>query len=448
MQRYFNPALEAEAAQQDDEDVTLAESRDFEEQLVGVEEAQALEFNDDETVGAVMESLGALAMEAHALSLEPSAASATTLSLLQMGANQQLARLGLKLKTVSLESYEPQVICQRHFVAAESIKDIVNHIGTQYVVNYKIEWDFFNDLFKSTEAMVGKYETRLAEARHEWEQRDKDTFKATQVSPLVGVWQFFSRDARVVLDPPNEIVKDAEATKFILVDYPKAVLGQLQKLTSILSQHANVTRVEDVAAVANAVHGLKAPASLFEQHILGGSYLNSTKLELVRGSNRSPIELGGRSYPELAKLATSAYVRESKNAVHAFQEMVRHVPLMKSGATLVDLLLLWGSKVKTNDIVKLYDGGDAYLAHIRSFMGQQHALQQGIQAFNSASEKFAQSVDAAKIPGAKAVVSQINQLGKNFERCLESPAAAEISRALKGARFAAYLGRRLTFGAH
>lgn len=447
MQRYFT-ALESEEVLVEGEDIALAEGRELEERLVANDEAQASEFQDAEAVAAVMESLNLLALEAIALAEKPAAASATTLALLRMGAQHQLNRVGLKLKAVSLESIDPKDVCHQHQVAAEAFKDVANHIGSYYVVNNKIKWDFFADLFKSTEEMVGKYEVRLAEARHEWEQRDKGTIKASQISPLVGVWQFFCRDGQVILDPPNEMAKDVELTKFVLVEYPKRVLAQLHKLTSVLEQHSRITRIEDVAAVANGVQGITAPSELFDVSIMKGHYLNSTTLEEIHGSTRNEVAVGGRTYPELAKLATPSYVRENKAFIHSFNEVMRHLPLANAGSSFVELLLFWGTKIKTADIPKLYDHGDEYLKAVRSFIAQRQAMERGIQAFNAASEKFSRAVDEGKIAGAKSVVAQINQLGKNFERCLESPAAAEVSRALKAARFAAYLGRRITAGAH
>ncbi|MNU19552.1 hypothetical protein D3C71_77810 [compost metagenome] len=450
MQRYFT-ALESEEVLIEGEDIALAEGRELEESLVRSDDAQASEFQDAETVQAVMESLHLLADEAKALSNKPGVANATTLALLQMGAQQQLNRLGVKFKTVSLESDDPNKACDQHQVAAEAFKDVANHIGSYYVVNSKIKWDFFADLFKSTEEMVGKYEVRLAEARHEWEQRDKGTIKASQISPLVGVWQFFCRDNQVVLDPPSELAKDVELTKFVLVEYPKRVLAQLHKLTSVLEQHSRVTRVEDVVAVANGVQGVTAPSELFDPAVLKGHYLNSTTLEVIHGTSRSGVSLGGRDFKALAELATPSYVRESTQIIHQFNQVIRNipiVPLATGTVAMMELLLFWGTKIKTEDIVKLYDHGDEYLIAVRSFLAQRHAMERGIQAFNAASEKFTRAVEEAKISGAKSVVAQINQLGKNFERCLESPGAAEVSRALKAARFAAYLGRRLTAGSH
>lgn len=413
------PAEELVSASADDAEASADEAAASDE-----------DFDQSQLEAAAVEALGEQAAALEAL-IESKACTPQTLTLARMAAQQQLNILGATLPAVSLESDD---IVAQHQIVLEGVLEAVTTGLKDYaqavVMNVKNTNDYWDDIFSRYQTILNKYERVLSTAKTDVGSAKSSFESGEHVASLNGLWQFFANHKGEVTDPVGEVKKDLPASTFMLVAYPKAVLGELGKLTSILNGAAPA---DDGALgdVLTKIEKLQDPVELFDTKFLTNgqnTLLDASGIEGKIGTTRSPLTLEGKSFARLADISTAKSVQMTRGLKHRLKKN-----LLGGNADSYDHV-----KLSTADLETLLKSGEAYLKNAESFLATKASMQSKIVAFGEAAKKFA---GASKAPSTRKALGQIKQYGENLLNALKTPASKELNRSLLGGRNCAYLAR-------
>lgn len=379
--------------------------------------------------------------------LEQGAATAGTMTLLALGIESHMAGrrdMPLRIATENFTSIE-----RSHEVALEDMRDVFMHDFQSAVVSFKHRKDFFSDLFRATNSKIAKYESILGEAQSEYNSKRSDWKESQHQGFMVELWYHFSTDKGEAAQRMMEIMhKDLEMSKYVLETYPQQLLDLMKKLTATVKS-GKLTDINKAKDLAKAVERLEHPAELFKKALLGGKpYFGVTGLELKKSGNRSTVLLGETAFPELAKLASTLRVIEDWDGWHTTKKVATNT--LPYGH-MVAMVTSKQFTMTTAEIGKVIEYGQQYVAQVAAFGSYEQKVINASGDFLKAMQHLIDTLDN-KMPDremsqVKQMVKQVEEFGSNILNCLQSPAAKEVARSLKTARYCGYLSKRMIYNA-
>jgi len=398
----------------------------------------AEQFDDNQTVQAIMESLNTYATEAENL-IKSNTCTKATLNLLMVGTQQQMNLLNRKFSAVSLESYEDDIVRQ-HQIVLESIRDVINVVFQSFVIDWKQQINIQEDIFRNSEGKVRKYKSKIKAGKEEFNSVKGSFTEQEHHINMVSLWPQFSDGAGPVHDIPAALQKDLIMSKYVLTDYPKQMIDLLNKLTAIV-KNVSVKTEDDFMKVANKVAALSHPVDLFKENFVTSNrpYLDAMGLQEKTGTKRSS-QGNEKAYATIAKLATSRVIVESTGLVHQIKQVI-NIP------TGTESDMYKSMKISTAEIGKVFDAGDTYLNNATTYIEMKNLFSKAVKDYSDAIENFGKAINEVKDSKINAVAKQIGQYGSNIIHCFQSPATRELSRAITTAKFCDYLGLRAIYNA-
>lgn len=370
-----------------------------------------------------------------------------TLRLLAIGMESHISMRQGFTPRIATEAFTD--VNQAHAVALEGLRDIFLHDFQAAVVSFKHRKDFFADLFRSTNGKLDKYDGILSEAKSEYGAKHNNWKDSHHQAFMIELWYHFSTDKGEAGQRIMEIMqKDLAMSKYVLETYPTELLDLMKKLTGIVKS-GKLTTIKTAVDLGKAVEKLEHPAEVFKKGLLGGKpYFGVTGLELKKMSSRTAVTLSDTTFQELAKLASPMKVYEDWSGMHTAKKIATNA--LPYGH-LVAAVTAKRWEMTTAEIGKVIDNGFEYLNHVRRFAGYESRVINAGSDFISAMEKLIDTLDNKmsdrEMAPIKQMVKQIEEVGTNILNCLQSPAAQEIARSLKTARYCGYLGKRMIWNA-
>lgn len=371
-----------------------------------------------------------------------------TADLIGTGIDQQLNRLSMKIAPkYAMENYEGDAVRQ-HEIALEGVRDVINSLAAMYVLETKHIFDITTDLFKSTASHISKYRNRMAGAEEEYKGAKADWQEDRHTGSLTSLWYFFRNDKGNTTEVLRALDKDLDMSKFVLVTYPKQMTDMLKKLAGIV----NANKANNMAALLKLGHAVEAlghPAEAFRKMYIGGKpFLNKTGLEMRHGTVRSIVSVNGKALERLSDMASPRGVVESGSFEHGALKAAMHLSHV---GPIINVLATGDVTLSTQDIQRIIDHGNEYIKNVSDYTRSGSAIQSAISDFERGLRKLTESVDNqmsnADMRTVQQVLRQIEQVANNILHCYQQPASAEIGRSLRGAKYCAYLVRRMIFNA-
>lgn len=430
-----------------EQELESAAGEHAESELVQSEAEDAADFDDEQTIGAVMESLHVYAAELEHL-IATGTGTSTTADLITIGVEQQLARLQAKLPKAALESGTD--ITQRHQLVLEGVGSALKMAGDLYaqafVLSAKETFNGFADIFNGKQSIVAKYGKKLEEAQSELNAKRAGFQSQHHDMNTQTLGNFFYNDKGISQDIAKDAAADVLVSEYILTKYPVQLLASVKKLVTIVKGR-DVRTIKDLGELAAAVGALPHPASLFDKKYLkpGKPYLARMGLEVTRGTARSSVAGEGNQFAALSAMATPSVVVEtgrflSAGAGHAANSFDRAAKTN----------WVWPQvKYETKDIDTVIGAGKKYLDNVSVFLKLNDEIQKlCVEIEASGSKIFNKDAEfGANDRVANVVIAQVKQCIKNLLRAIRTPATAEISRSLKGAKYCQYAALRMIYKA-
>lgn len=314
-----------------------------------------------------------------------------------------------------------------------------------WVLFYKHRYDFIADLFRKSESEIEKYHTRLTRGKSEYSTKKSQMSSEESAVSLAGVWQFFqltNKNSEMITwkrDVISLVEKDLKISRYMLVDYPKQVLDQLDKLVKAISS-LDPSKPDALKRGLKTIEGFKNAGTLFKREYLGDEILlNHVSLVEKVGDTRRPINLGDESFGDLAKLASPHTVVQSRSIQHSFGKVV--VPLAGVDA-YIDVLAAPKVSYYAQDIGTLFDFGLGYVDNAHKYYAMLARLNNIATDLGRALQKLSEGA-AKSNASLQPIIQQLNQSADNMIQCFRSPAVRELSRAAMGAKYCSYLGLRM-----
>lgn len=409
------------------------EPEEFELVPEEVEQEDAEESERVETEGAVLESLYLYGTALESM-IATKQYSEESLALVQFGIQQQLNRVNYKIELPALESMTD--IGQQHQLVLEGLRDFINDICQNWVLNNKKQDDFWKNLFGSTKSILKRYEAELDRADGEFANKMDKLRQGKHRGSLGFLWDFFSTEDGPATKLPQQVQEDAAASEFILKKFSGDVVDTLTKLAAIINS-AKLGSAQDVVKFAEAVQKLPHPVELFDKKLIGGRPLFGViGVEQKDGSARNALSISGANLSKLAELASPKKLVEKGSIKHGVKK------------AFVGPGIAPHYEYTADDVKKVTDGGRQYVEAIRAYLDMEQDLKKTIEGLNRAVEHLGKTAkDSEDSAAAKQVIGQVQQYATNLMDAVKSPAKDELKRALRGVQYCAYASLRMVFNA-
>lgn len=381
--------------------------------------------------------------------------SVESLNFLRIGGEQYFNNQNFHSRIATEEFDNAQ---KGHEAALEDLRDYLMHGMQYYVIGFKQHKDFFSDLFRSSQSMLAKYEGIIGEAEAEYKEKNKTWKKNYHVASTVYLWFHFSNEDGGLGRNFGEVMKkDSAMSKYVLTVYPVKTLELLKKLSSTV-KGGSIASIEKATALARSIENMEHPINLFDDKYVGGKpFLGATGLEKKMASPRTTIAVGGVSFPDLAKLAAPSKTVETVSVSHTAKKVVGKMGetglgWWPSAGMIVHSVSTRELEMTNSEIDALIQQGKDYLRNVSEFMKLESRISSATDEFASALKHLISTADEEMSPSEKTkinqIVKQIEQYGTAILNCVQSPAAVEVARSLKSARYCGYLTKRLVWNAH
>lgn len=409
------------------------EPEEFELVPEEVEEEDAEETERVETEGVVLESLYLYSTALESM-IATKQYSEESLALVQFGIQQQLNRVNYKIEIPALESETD--LGQQHQLVLEGLRDFINDICQNWVLNNKKQDDFWKNLFGSTKSILKRYEAELDRADSEFANKQDRLRQGKHRGSLGFLWDFFSTEDGPATKLPQQVVEDAAASEFILKKFSGDVIEVLKKLAAVINS-AKVGSAQDVIKFAEEVQKLPHPVDLFDKKLIGGRPLfGAIGIEQKDGSARNSLTIGSDTFSKLGELATPKKLVEKGSFKHGLKK------------TFVGPAIAPHYEYTAEDVKKVTDGGRQYAEAIRAYLELEGELKKTIEGLNRAVEHLGKTAkDSEDSKAAKQVIGQVQQYATNLMDALKTPAKDELKRSLRGVQYTAYASLRMVFNA-
>lgn len=426
----------------DGEDDTSA----FEGDVAALSAEEEDDFEDNDTVNAVMESLQLYAGQLQTL-VKTKKGTPDTLALITFGAQQQLNRLHVQMPNVALESADSN-IHQQHAQAQMALEGIWENLKQSLVVEWKDQMNRRLDFFKTTEGELKKYEGKLDSALAEYNHTKSSFSKGKVEGGYAGIWPFFSNSEGKVKDISAALSQDLAYSKYMLVTYPSEIIATVKKLTAIIKT-SKVDSVEKMAGLVKSVERLPHPLALFDHRTLEAlkknDLLGVVGLEIKDGTKYNVLDIGGYKATKLAEIATSSRIVQKRSFTHGRKEYVGKVGKQLLVGHGVEAAL--GSmELSADDIGHILMEGRSYLENVRAYRELDKSFGPVGDDFIAATEALSagfKSMEKADVKVCTQAADQIFDYFLSLQQSLTNPAGQEVGRALKGSKFCVYFGLRM-----
>jgi hypothetical protein len=423
-----------------EEDGTLIENAmgDVEADIVRADVDVSADMTDGDEVRATMESMLILSGNIQA-TIKAKSCTKESIASFRAQTNEKLAVFGQKLPRAAMESHSTDLV-EQHRIVMEGLAAAGQAFAQSFVLSHKKIFNAVTDIFRSTEGQLKRYTASFDEAAAEFHEK-KANIKGYGVLQLTELWEFFTNESGQSKDLVTDTKKDVAISTYILGEYLPNVLKAQEQLANALG--TSVKNMADVKRLISQVERINNPGKMFKQDLIGGKKLFS-KMGLVgnTGKNRTPVEFAGASFPKLAELASPSYVSLSGSAMHKANQVVGPMAAKQNGDASRNEI-----KFSAQDVETLIGLGRKYLENVDSAV----KLRPRIEAIE---KKIADNLDRlimSKVSDLSPedeknydrIMMQLAQTTDNFTRCIGSPANAEMSRAMRGAKYCSYAAKRM-----
>jgi hypothetical protein len=361
-----------------------------------------------------------------------------SIAVIQMGVQQIYAQQGTRIRTVAQESNMSAEAYGQYVM-----ESIFGAIGNATVLPFKRWKDRLGDMFRSLPAQAEKYKAKLDSARQELHQKP---FSGAAEINMHELWGFFRTGEGQAINTLAVLQKDLAMDKYVLVDYPKQLAQIVQALTNVIG-HADFSTPEGTKRAALEVEKLQHPVDLFNQQFISNGkkpYLGVTGLDIKVGAKRKVLSVDGQALTKLAELASVRRIDEVSEFMHNFANAAGKVggKVLGNAVNTASIILSKNAKMTQQELDKLITFGEEYVNNVDAYLQGAQQLNHTFEALDQAIEKHSHG----KLQGeGAAVFTQIAQFADVCVQAWGNPAAREVHRALRGARFVAYMARRGIF---
>lgn len=361
-----------------------------------------------------------------------------SIGMVQLGVQNIYATQGVRMRTIAQESN----------MTAEAYGQIVMEgifgaIGNSIVLPFKRWKDRLGDLFRSLPTQAEKYRAKLTSAR---EELQKKPFSGAAEINMHELWGFFTTGEGQAVKTLQVLQRDLAMDKYVLVDYPQQLGKLAQSLAQIIGR-ADFNSPEGAKRAALEVEKLQHPAALFNQQFLSNGkkpYLGVTGLDLQVGAKRKVLSIEGTALTKLAELASVKRITEVGSLAHGAANLAGKIggKVVGNVAVGASIVLSKNTKMTQQELGQLITFGEEYINNVDAYLKGAQQLSHIFEQLDQAIEKHAHG----KLQGeAAAVFTQIGQFADVCVQAWGNPATREVNRALRGARFTAYMARRGIF---
>lgn len=219
---------------------------------------------------------------------------------------------GLSAQIPSMEDHGDDMVAY-HQISMEAVSGLWNRIKQVYVSDFQSFWDGMGVLFAGYRRWGLRQQGRIHKLRQEWHDKKPELNEQRHKGSLAGqaIFGAFSVEGRMSKDPVGDLTKDYQHTKYLSMDYPKALGVYVESVRNIINGGKYETDEGFQRTVLHKLAGLKHPSTVLNSPIIGkGNVLLCNRgLEIKRGRSVQPVAPGG-DYQALASLAVQTHVKE------------------------------------------------------------------------------------------------------------------------------------------
>ena len=444
-------------------------------------------------------NLAAEAIRDYAIQLEELVESkqlnAITLGLIRDAAQRRAESVGYEINLPAMESVETQSIEAQAEIAMEGFRNVILNIFQDYVLHFKHHKDVIGDFFRSTSGILVKYEKKTVQNKAEYNSKKSKIGNQEIRVAFTGLDYFLATDqsekTAKFSDFQAMLRTDRAVSSFVLKEYPKRVLAEIEALARLL-RAANLKTDADVARLAREVEKLKAPAELFDEKLLNTETFGGTKFVITKHGNKHSTQGHGEgAFGRLAELASSKLVVAQGNTrmkigrtLSAGIQSVggRYVAgtaAGMAGAAVAGVVAPLIASTTTNavtaaraiysgvgdekgnfmltgsDIGRVLDAAEGYITDVRYYLSTERDVARAIDAIEEAVKQLEAKGQAdSKTDDAQEhqmdsvrVYEQVLAFSRVLLRAMQTPAGSEVARALRASKYLNYLALRAIYNA-
>lgn len=422
------------------------------------------------------------------LMIENKTISMESLSLIRMGVEKQLDRIGQEITFPSMEGVAEDDVDAQAKITLEGFRDFLNNLAQAYVMTFKHLRDALIDSAKYVSSALPRHEKKMLECRRHYADVKGNLADGEIRFAPIGFEYFIALgNMQGGNDLVANIKKDVELDKYLLVTYPKQLLAELNSVISAVNG-ASIKSVDDVVKLGKKVEGFKTPAELFEGKHTNAAALFGVNVDVKQGKAKKQIKghEGAESLSRLATMAGSGAPRMKvgmRSYIHqTLQGTAQILPAYMGGpgaiaavhgaqqVTKAAIHAGWKDSnyfVSTKDIPVFFNAAEGYLDNIRAHLSLEREIIRAIDGADGAIEKLEDKVGEAyesKMTGKEAnqesfdkawaetdiamkVIKQIMQFMDALSRSISRVSSFEQRRAFHCAKSCNYIGLRLIFNA-
>lgn len=350
------------------------------------------------------------------------------------------ATSGVSLESLSEDGYS--VALEGKIV--DAIRNGFDNWFQQIVVGNKHQNDIFIDFFKSTNGQVQKYSKALEETQQEYNEKRDKFREGDHHASLLELWYFFSTKDGQSRQIIHDLATDAEASKHILNDYPKAVLEALKKLAGIIGR-TKIKSEKDLVAFLSEVEKLPTIDKLYGSEYVGeGILFNVTSVVRKIQPPKRVSQIGGKRFAHLAELAGKAQIVEEKSGKHTAKKIFANTTsigrAIMSGYDREDFVL------STEEIDRIIEAGKRYIENVEGYLNMRRDIENTSREVGTALERMQRAMEYSG-EGAHEGVKQVFDYLSNLMKAITTPETDEVVRSIKGAKYCNYLALRMIYNA-
>lgn len=326
---------------------------------------------------------------------------------------------GLSAQIPSMEDHGDDMIAY-HQISMEAVSGLWNRIKQVYVSDFQHFWDGMATLFTGYRRWGLRQQGRIHKLRQEWHDKKPTLNEQRHKGSLAGqaIFLAFTVEGRMSKDPVGDMAKDYQHTKYLSMDYPKALGVYVESVRNIINGGKYDTDEGFQRTVLHKLAGLKHPSTVLNSPAIGKGnvLLHNRGLEVKRGRSVQPVAPGG-DYQALASLAVQTHVKEF---IFTWS--------MLNGGIIEDFYLT------TAEVDKLLDLAEAYNKCLVNSMETFRPLQKAMAGLAAFAKKNI-STDSLSSTNQKAF-RQMLSFVRGLTRYAKTPYRVEIGR-IQGVAIAA-----------
>lgn len=260
---------------------------------------------------ATMEEVEGIVDDLHVL-IDNGDANKTTALMIRERIQRVEESTGLSASIPSMEDHDGDMM-EYHQISMEAVSGIWNRIKQVYVSDFQSFWDAMGVLFTGYRRWGLRQQAKVSKLRQEWNGKKSSLNETRHKGSLAGqaIFLAFTVEGRMSKDPVTDMAKDYQATKYLSIDYPKALVVYVESVRSIITSGKYNSDEAFQRTVLGKLGGLKHPSTVLNSPLIGKGnvLLHNRGLEIKRGRAVQPVAPGAE-YQRLAELSVQTYVKE------------------------------------------------------------------------------------------------------------------------------------------